>query len=261
VAWALETMKLCKDIFHLGLLAGLLCGLAQRSIAQVTVFAAASLMESLKEIGADYEKQSREKVIFNFAGSSTLARQIEEGAPADIFFSADEAQMDRLESKSLVVEGTRRNRLSNMLVIVVAADRGANVHGPRDLLSPEIRRLTLGDPNSVPIGVYAKEYLASQGLWMALAPKVVPTENVRGALAAVESGNAEASIVYRTDALISKKVVIAYSVPLEKGPKIRYPVALLRGAKAPVTAKIFFEFLNGPSAGKIFQERGFVVLP
>lgn len=254
-------MILRGNIFHLGLVICSLCCVVERVTAQVTVFAAASLMESLQQIGADYEKQTGKKLIFNFAGSSTLARQIEEGAPADIFFSADEAQMDRLEKKGLVVGGTRRNRLSNALVIVVAAGHGANVHEPRDLAGPQIRLVALGDPKSVPIGVYAKNYLEAQGLWKEIAPKVVPTENVRGSLAAVESGNAEASIVYRTDALISTKVVIAYSVPLEKGPKIHYPAAMLRGAKNPVAAKHFFEFLNSASASEVFEKHGFVVVP
>jgi molybdate transport system substrate-binding protein len=229
--------------------------------AQVTVFAAASLLESLKEIGTDYEKQGGDKVIYNFAGSSTLARQIEEGAPADVFFSADEVQMDRVAKKDLLVNGTRHDRLSNALVIVVAAGHAKKFTSPRDLADPAVKRLALGDPSSVPAGVYAKEYLESQGLWTQLASRVVPMENVRGALAAVESGDADAAIVYRTDVLISARVVKAYEVPAETSPKIRYPVALLRGARDPRAGQQFIEFLNGPFARKIFQRRGFIVLP
>jgi len=254
-------MRLRKSVVYLLLAATIAWSGTHRAAAQVTVFAAASLMESLKDICASYEKQAGHRILFNFASSSTLARQIDEGAPADIFFSADEAQMDRLEKKGLLVEGTRRARLSNTLAIIVAADHGAAVHGPQDLAGTDIHRIALGDPSSVPIGVYARKYLESQGLWTEVAPKVVPTENVRGALAAVESGNAEASIVYRTDALISRKVVIAYNVPLKQGPEIRYPVALLRGAKNPEASKRFLEYLTGSAAAAIFEKRGFVVIP
>jgi molybdate transport system substrate-binding protein len=168
--------------------------------------------------------------------------------------------MDRLESKGQIVAGSRQDRLSNSLVIVVAAENGVRIHSPKDLADPGIRRITLGDPQTVPIGVYARKYLEKLGLWKAIEPKVVPTENVRGSLAAVEEGNADASIVYKTDALISKKVVIAFAVPLEQGPRIRYPVALVRGAKRPEAAKRFLDYLAGETAAKIFERRGFVVL-
>ncbi|HLH54870.1 MAG TPA: molybdate ABC transporter substrate-binding protein [Verrucomicrobiae bacterium] len=237
------------------------CALGSRAFAEVTVFAAASLMESLKEIGAVYEAQYGQKPLFNFAASSTLARQILEGAPADVFFCADEAQMDRLDKKGLLAEGTRRARLSNTLVIIVAADHGAKVRSPDDLTRPAIHRIALGDPATVPAGVYARKYLESQGLWAEIVPKIVPTENVRGALAAVEAGNADAAIVYRTDALVSHKVAIAYGVPLKQGPEIRYPLALIRAAKNPEAGRRLIEFLEGRAAGKIFEQHGFVVIP
>ena len=226
--------------------------------AEVMVFAAASLTESLREIGTHYEKQTSDKIFFNFGASSTLARQIEEGAPADMFFSADEDQMNRLDNKGLIV--SRRAVLSNVLVIIVSAKHGANVHSPKDLLRPEIRRITLGDPRAVPIGVYARRYLEKAGLWQAVASKVVPTENVRGALAAVESGNADASIVYRTDALTSRKVAVAFVVPASEGPEIRYPVALVKGAKEVQAANQFISYLETGEATKIFEKRGFLVL-
>jgi molybdate transport system substrate-binding protein len=228
--------------------------------AQVTVFAAASLMESLKEIGGDYERQTGGKVIFNFAGSSTLARQIEEGAPADVFFSADEAQMYRLEKKNRIVEGSRRNRLSNSLVVIVATKGGPTLHSLNDLARPEIRKVALGDPKSVPVGVYARKYLEKINLWKSIAPKIVPMENVRGALAAVESGNADASIVYMTDALISKNVVVAYHIAPSEVLDIRYPAAIVRGTKNPNAAWGFLEFLDRDAAIKVFENRGFVVI-
>src|SRR6185436_13035778 len=124
----------------------------------INVFAAASLTDSLKEIATAYEKQSRDKVAFNFGASSTLARQIEEGAPADIFFSADEAKMDGLEKKGLIVKESRKSRLSNSLVIVVASEKGAAIHSPKDLATEKVKRLALAETKTVPAGIYAREY-------------------------------------------------------------------------------------------------------
>jgi molybdate transport system substrate-binding protein len=229
--------------------------------AEVTVFAAASLSESLKEIASDYWAKSGDKIVFNLGASSTLARQIAAGAPADIFFSADEAKMDDLEKQGLIVKETRRSRLSNSLILVVAAEDGANITSPQDLANPSVKRIALGDPKSVPIGVYAKEYLEKAGLWAAIKSKVVPTENVRAALAAVEAGNAEASIVYKTDAAISKKVKVVFEVPLAAGPSISYPVALLKEAKQPAAARRFLDYLASDEASRVFKQRGFIVLP
>ncbi len=231
-----------------------LCG------AQIAVFAAASLTDSLKEIAEAYEKQAGDKIVFNFGASSTLARQIEEGAPADIFFSADETQMNRLEGQHEIVKETRRDLLANSLVIIVAAKDGARVRSFRDLAAPEIKRIALGDPRVVPIGVYARKYLEQAGLWKAVETKVVPTENVRGALAAVEAGNADAAIVYKTDALVSKKVVIAYAVPPQEGPEIRYPVALLQVAKERGASEKFLRYMASEPAAKVFERRGFIVV-
>src|SRR5438552_2271919 len=193
--------------------------------AEVTVFAAASLTDSLKEIATSYEKQSDAKIVFNFGASSTLARQIEEGAPADIFFSADEAKMDGLEQKGLILKQTRKSRLSNSLVIVVAAEQGAAIESPKDLATDKVKRLALAEPKTVPAGIYAKEYLQKQNLWSVVEAKVIPTENVRAALAAVEAGNVEAGIVYKTDATISKRIKVACEVPSKDSPAISYTMA------------------------------------
>jgi molybdate transport system substrate-binding protein len=225
----------------------------------INVFAAASLTESLKEIAAAYEKQTGDKVVFNFGASSFLARQIEEGAPADIFFSADEAKMDGLETMGLIVKDTRKSRLSNSLVIVVAGEKGVAVANPKDLATDKVKRLALAEPRTVPAGIYAKEYLQKQNLWTALEPKVVPTENVRAALAAVEAGNAEAGIVYKTDAGISRKVKIAYEVPLSDSPAISYPMAIVKEARELEAAKRFLKHLESEEAGRIFEKFGFIV--
>ena len=235
--------------------------IANASAATIDVFAAASLTDSLKEIASSYEKQNGDHITFNFGASSTLARQIEEGAPADIFFSADEAKMDTLEAKGLIVKDTRKSRLSNSLVIVVAAESGADVKSPKDLAGATIKRIALGDPKAVPIGVYAREYLQKLALWRAVEPKVVATENVRAALAAVEAGNADASIVYKTDAAIFRKVRVAFAVPPGEGPKISYPVALLKDSAQPDAARKFLDYLGSESAAQIFRKFGFIVPP
>lgn len=229
--------------------------------ANVTVFAAASLTESLKEIAAAYEKQSGDKIVFNLGASSVLARQIEEGAPADIFFSADEAKMDALEKKNLIVKETRRSRLSNSLVIVVASDSALPLRVASDLTNSAVQRLALADPKTVPAGIYAKEYLTKAGLWSALEKKVVPLDNVRAALAAVEAGNAQAGLVYKTDAGISKKVKVAHEVPVNDGPAISYPLALVKEGKQPAAARKFLDHLNSDEAARVFAKFGFIVRP
>ncbi|MEP6662082.1 MAG: molybdate ABC transporter substrate-binding protein [Verrucomicrobiota bacterium] len=229
------------------------------SAAEVTVFAAASLTDSLKEIAAAYEKQSGDKIVFNFGASSLLARQIEEGAPADIFFSADEAKMNGLEKKELILKKTRKSRLSNSLVIVVAAKQGAPIQNPDDLATEKVKRLALAEPKTVPAGIYAREFLQKKKLWAGVESKVIPTENVRAALAAVEAGNVEAGIVYKTDAAISKKVKIAYEVPVKDGPDISYPMAVLKETKQREGANQFLQFLDSRTAGKIFIKFGFIV--
>lgn len=221
--------------------------------------AAASLADAMKEIGAAYEKESGDKVQFNFGASSLLARQIEQGAPADLFFSADEAKMDDLEKKGLLLPGARHSLLSNLLVIVVATDATTAPKSASDLTRPEYRKLVLAEPQSVPAGIYAREYLQKIGLWDAVKEKIVPTESVRAALAAVESGNVEAGFVYKTDSLISKKVKVAVEISAAEGPKISYPVAVLKSSSEPRSAKQFAEYLAGPAARAIFEKLGFMV--
>ncbi len=227
---------------------------------EIRVWAAASLMDALKSAAAGYEKESGDHIVFNFAGSSLLARQIIEGAPADLFFSADQEWMDTLQSKGLIAEGTRRAPLGNTLVIVVGRESGANLGSPADLLSPKVQRLALADPQAVPAGRYAAEWLKRLGLWGKLQTKVVSAGNVRGALAAVESGNAEAAIVYKTDALVSKKVRVAVEVSRAEGPDIRYALAVLNEAPHAESALKFLEFLVAPKTAAIFEEFGFLVL-
>jgi molybdate transport system substrate-binding protein len=225
----------------------------------VLVFAAASLTDALKEIAASWEIAGGERIAFNFASSSTLALQIREGAPANLFLSADEAQMDVLERAGLVVPGTRRSVLSNTLVAVVPKDSALRIASARDLAGKGVERLALAEPTSVPVGVYSKKFFERVGIWDALAPKVVPTENARATLAAVESGNVDAGIVYRTDAAISKHIRIAFEIPAAMGPAISYPFALVKGAPRETEARRFLAYLGSPAARAVFVRYGFLV--
>ena len=226
--------------------------------AQVTVFAAASLTDALKQIAAGYEKSSGDKIVFNFAASGPLARQIEAGAPADIFISADEARADALAAKGLLVNESRRSLLGNTLVIVTPVDQNV-IHSPTDLTNAAVQKIALGEAKSVPCGTYAKIYLEKLGVWSAVEPKAVACESVRAVLATVETGNVDAGVVYKTDAAISKKVKVAFEVPAADGPKITYPAALVKDSPQPEAAKKFFAFLISEDAAKVFRQFGFIV--
>jgi molybdate transport system substrate-binding protein len=165
-----------------------------------------------------------------------VARQIIAGAPIDVFVSADQEKMDALQRRRLIDPGSRRRVLRNSLVIVVPAQSGNAMSHARDLLSPLIRSVAIGEPQSVPAGIYARQYLTAAGLWTALSPKLLPMENPRSALAAVEAGNADAAIVYRTDALSSRRVRIAWEVPLQDTAPIIYPAAVVSSSGNHETA-------------------------
>jgi molybdate transport system substrate-binding protein len=224
---------------------------------EITVFAAVSLTETLQELGRAYEASSGNHVVFSFGGSNDLARQIQAGAPADLFFSADAAQMDALELAGLVRGADRVDVLSNVLVAIVPVDSGANVVSVSDI--PDLDRIALADPEAVPAGLYARNFLESSNLWEKVRNKVIPTLNVRATLAAVESGNVDVGFVYRTDAAVSKRVRVAFEVPRVTGPKIVYPLAPLASSQKAAT-RTFKAFLISPKALALYEKRGFLVL-
>jgi len=236
----------------------LLMSLANIKADEVEVFAAASLTDALKEIGTAYEKSGGDHVVFNFAASNTLEMQIKAGAPADIFFSADEAKMDDLEKQGLIAKDSRKDLLSNTLVIVVPTDSSATLASAAQLADPKFKKIALGQPQSVPAGIYAEEYLKKIGIWDQVSPRVIPCESVRAALAAVETGNVDAGIVYKTDALHSKKVKIAFEVPTTEGPAIAYPAAIVQDSKHAAAAKKFLDYLAEPGSLKTFEKYGFI---
>ena len=168
--------------------------------------------------------------------------------------------MDALEKQGFIITETRKNLLSNVLVIVVAREGGPAINSPKDFATEKVGRIALAEPGIVPAGVYAKEYLEKQNLWASVKDKVIPTENVRGALAAVELGNVDAGMVYRTDAIVSKKAKVAYEVPGQEGPRIRYPVAAVNGSKNEERAKKFIEYLVSDGAKRVFERYGFIIL-
>jgi molybdate transport system substrate-binding protein len=224
---------------------------------ELSLFAAASLTEAVKEVAAGFGKATGHEVVFNFGASNDLARQIKAGAPADVFFSADRAQMEGLVAAGLVRAADRVDVLSNVLVVVVPAGSGRRVGSASDLVG--LRRLALADPQAVPAGVYARQWLESAGVWTGVADRVVPALNVRAALSAVESGNVDAGIVYRTDAAVSPRVEIALTVPREKGPQIVYPLAPIAASKKAGTTALVGA-LTSASAREVYVRHGFVVL-
>jgi molybdate transport system substrate-binding protein len=227
--------------------------------AVLHVSAAASLTDALREIGGAYQKQSGDTVLFNFGASSLLARQIIEGAPADLFISADELWMDRLQQRGFIVNKSRKSILSNTLVIIVPSDSSLKINSAKDLADPSIRNIAVAEPSTVPAGIYAKEYLRKLKIWDRITDKLIPTDNVRGALAAVESGNVETGIVYRTDALISRVVRIAFEVPKGEGPEISYPIAVVADSKQKDAAQRFLDYLQGAAARDTFTKYGFLL--
>lgn len=227
-----------------------------------TVFAAASLTDALKDVAAAWQKQGHPAPIYSFGASSTLARQIEQGAPAALFASADEKWMDYLAKRSLIVPDTRHDLLSNKLVLIVPASHPQHVTiGPNfdlaALLGPN-GRLATGDPAHVPVGLYAKQALQKLGVWNVAEPRMAPTADVRGALLLVERGEAPAGIVYATDAAVSKNVMVAGTFPDNSHDPITYPFAAVKANDTP-QARALLTFMEGPQAREIFMARGFSV--
>lgn len=229
--------------------------------ADVTVFGAASLADALKEIAADYQKQSGKQVAVSLAASSVLARQIEASGGADVFISADLDWMDYLDNKNLIQHDTRENLLGNKLVLVAGKDVDTNITvAPHfDLLGAlKGGRLAMADPDSVPAGKYGRTALISLGAWNGVVNHVVNAENVRVALAYVARGEAPLGIVYETDAKADSNVKIVGVFPESSHQPILYPVALVKDAKPE--ARTFLAYLASPAARAVFEKDGFTFL-
>ena len=226
------------------------------------VSAAVSLAGVLEPLAAAYERDTGSAVELNVAASSALAVQIIAGAPVDLFISADLFQMDRVSDEGLVRTQTRVDLLSNRLVVivpVVPADVTPSLTSPAALVGPLFGRIAIGDPDGVPVGVYARAYLESVGLWDALRDRMVPVRSARAALASVETGAVDAGIVYRTDAMSSARVRVVFEIPVADGPTIAYPAALTTQARNPEAAERLLAYLQGPDARAVFEQAGFIV--
>lgn len=227
--------------------------LAKGLAGELRVAAASSLSEAVTDLCTAYQKKQGSKVTPVFAGSNVLARQIEYGAPIDIFISADQVTMAKLVKAKLV--RSVQPLLTNSLVVVVPSDSQQTFNSSSDLLS--LKRIAIGDPTAVPAGVYAKTWLSEIGLWKNIEPKCVGAENVRSALAVVESGNVDAAIVYRTDAAVSEKSKIAWTVPDTESPVIIYPIAISTHSRDIAETARFIKFLRSKEGAEIFTARGF----
>ncbi len=234
--------------------------------AGLTVFAAASLTNAIHDIGVLWQAKGHKPLVTSFESSAALAQQIERGAPADLFLSADEQWMDDAAAHRAIVPSTRLDLVGNDLVLIepAAALKPVKIARGFDLaaiLGPT-GRLALGDPASVPAGLYAKQALTNLGIWPSVEARLAPAENVRAALLLVERGEAPAGIVYATDARVSPKVGVAGTFPPNSHDPIRYPAALTRHGMAHASreARAFLAFLQTPDARDVFTHYGFTPL-
>jgi len=227
----------------------------------VTVFAAASATNALTDIGKIFMDNKQGKVVYSFASSSTLAKQIENGAPANVFLSADLEWMNYLVEKKMVEPDTRTDLLGNRLVLIAPEDSKATVRiAPNFDLAALLGdgKLAMGDPAHVPAGVYGKQALEKLGAWKGVEAKVAPAKDVRAALTLVERAEAPLGVVYATDAAITKKVKVVGVFPEDSHPPIVYPVALVKD-RGTAAAKNFLGFLKSADAKKVFEKYGFTV--
>ena len=222
----------------------------------LTVSAAASLTEAFKEIGARFDATRGGSTRFNFAASGVLIAQIAQGAPVDVFVSADQETVDRGVKDKLLDPTTRRDFASNSLVLIAPADATATLTGLTDLTGPAVRRIAVGKPASVPVGRYTRQALEAAGLWARVEPRIVYADSVRQALDYVARGEAETGFVYRTDAQIAKdKVRIVATV--DGHAPVTYPAAVVQDSRQPAAARAFVDYLLGPEAQAILARHGF----
>lgn len=227
-----------------------------QSNSSLLVSAAASLTDVMKELAPLYQTQSKVTIRYNFASSGALQQQIENGAPVDVFISAGQKQIQALQQQDLLLSGTQRNLLTNRLVLVVPAN-AAGITNLKNLTAGRVKRIAIGDPRSVPAGQYAEEALTKAGLWQTLKPKYVMASNVRQVLQFVGAGNADAGLVYLTDAKTTDKVKIAQTIPTHLHSPIAYPIAVLKRSNNQTAAKNLIQFLLSRRAKQVFAKYGF----
>ena len=224
--------------------------------APVVVFAASSLADALPRVGADWTARGNPTVQFAFDASSRLAAQIDAGAPADAFFSADTDWMDELDGRGRIDPATRMNLLGNSLVVIVPAQEAARVRTVADLGAPDVHRVALAG-EGVPAGRYGRAALASLGAWAAIERRVVVADNVRMVLGWVARGEAQAGVVYASDARVEPRVRVALTFPPTSHPPIVYPMAVLRASARPALAADFLAYCASTEASRAFADAGF----
>ncbi len=233
-----------------------LCGCSsQRSEKTVLLFGAASTSDALDEISRNFERKTGYTVQTSYAATSTLAQQITSGARADVMLSANRQWADYLDDHDQTLR--RRDLLANRLVVIVPVDSSVDVSTPDDLLAEEIRHVAMADPEAAPAGMYARQALEKMQLWESLQQKIVTGGDVRQALSFVETGAAEAGIVYATDAAASTSVRVALEIDPGMTEPIRYPLLLLRSGESRPAAEALYEYLQSPEAESVFRQRGF----
>ncbi|WP_093795840.1 molybdate ABC transporter substrate-binding protein [Sporomusa acidovorans] len=227
---------------------------------EINVSAAVSLKDALAEIQNNYQaKNPNIKLVYNLGASGSLQKQIEQGAPADIFISAAPKQMDELEAKNLMNKATRKNLVENKLVVVVPKETKLNITKLEDLVQGSVQKIALGETATVPAGQYAQQVLQKLGLWDKVKEKVVFAKDVRTVLAYTETGNVEAGIVYQTDATSSDKVKIAAVAPEGSHQPIVYPAAITTGTKQQKASEDFLAYLFSAESKAVFEKYGFVM--
>lgn len=233
--------------------------LTAQSNVNLLVSAAASMKDALEEIQPIYQQSKPNvNIRYNFGASGALQQQIEQGAPADIFISAARRQVDALEQKGLLVPGTRTNLANNRLVLIVP-NNSTGINSFFNLADAEIRKIAVGEPRSVPAGQYADQVFKKLGIFEQIKSKLVLANNVRQVLAAVESGNADAGLVYATDAKISNKVKVVVAADEKYHSAIVYPMAVIKSSKNIPAAKEFVKFLSNNQAKAVLKKYGFIV--
>ena len=228
--------------------------------AELTVFAAASLTDAVTEISKSFESEREVRVYTNFASSQTLQVQIERGAPADLFISASPKQMDALQEKGAIHESSRRDVLRNSLVLIAPTSSSHQIERPEELAGSHTRRIAIGEPSSVPAGIYGAEVFRRLGIWPQIQPKLIPGADVRAVLAYTEAGEVDFGIVYKTDASVSENVRVAYEFPALSHSPILYPAAVIRDTKHKNLARLFLQYLRTLEAKLVFEKHGFSVV-
>lgn len=228
-----------------------------QSNTRILISAAISLKDALEEIKPLYQRTKPNiNITYNFGASGALQQQIENGAPVDIFISAAKKQMDALESKGLIIKETRRNLLTNRLVLIVPKN-SSGITDFRQLTESNVKKIAVGEPRSVPVGQYSEEVFTKLGILEQIRPKFVLSNNVRQVLSAVANGNVDAGVVYITDAKTSNQVKVVATAAETLHSPIIYPMAVLKDSKNEFTAKEYVQFLAGNQAKAVFEKYGF----